>query len=114
MGQQQLLLLVVGIIIVAVAVVVGINQFGSTADQGELDNMISAMNQIKTQALAYYEKPTDWGGGNKTFTGFVADPKLLVLANTYTMTSVPTATDVTLSGSTAGGLSKTLVVIPIP
>ena len=46
MGQQQLLLLVVGIIIVAVAVVIGINQFGNAADQGEVDNVVQAMQHI--------------------------------------------------------------------
>jgi len=113
MGQQQLLLLVVGIIIVAVAVVIGINQFGSTADQGELDNMVGAMNQIKTQAIGYYEKPTDWGGGNKSFLGFTPAANLLILAGTYAIVPTIVAESVTLAGTTESGLTHSITV-PAP
>ena len=112
MGQQQLLLLVVGVIIVAVAVVVGINQFGQAADQGAQDNVIQAMQHIGTQAISYYKKPTSYGGGNGSFTGYtVPDTLTKVGTNTIDGSGFPTLictldNDVVVTGTvTVGGTS---------
>ena len=70
MGQQQLLLLVVGVIIVAVAVVVGINQFGDASASGIQDQIVQAEQHLGTLALAHYNKPDSYGGGGQTFVGW--------------------------------------------
>ena len=72
MGQQQLLLIVLGTIIVGVAVVVGINMFTTGAVNAERDALIQDVNNIASSAAAYWRKPAALGGGARKFTG-VAD-----------------------------------------
>ncbi len=68
MGQQQLLLIVVGLIIVGIAVVVGINVFASSAVNAKRDNVISDLLHLASEAQRYYKTPAAMGGGSRTFT----------------------------------------------
>lgn len=70
MGQQQLLLIVLGVIIVGIAVVVGINLFNSSAKDAGRDQVVSNLTNLASKAQQYYKKPTSLGGGNNTFQGF--------------------------------------------
>jgi hypothetical protein len=63
MGQQQLLLLVLGIVIVGLAVVVGIQAFDSSSQQAEVDAITMDMFRILSDAKAWTEKPAAFGGG---------------------------------------------------
>ena len=72
MGQQQLLLIVLGTIIVGVAVVVGINMFATGAVNAERDALIQDVNNIASSAAAYWRKPAALGGAARDFTG-IAD-----------------------------------------
>lgn len=69
MGTQQLLLIVLGVIIVGIAVVVGINIFGSNAEQANKDAITQDCLRIASAAQGYYRKPTMLGGGNNAFDG---------------------------------------------
>ena len=69
MGQQQLLLIVLGTIIVGVAVVVGINMFTTGAINAERDALIQDVNNIASSAASYWRKPAALGGGARDFTG---------------------------------------------
>lgn len=68
MGQQQLLLIVVGVVIVGIAVVVGIQMFGQQSASSNLDAVISDLQNIGAKAHQYYTKPTGMGGGGRDFT----------------------------------------------
>lgn len=68
MGQQQLLLIVLGTIIVGVAVVVGINMFTQGAVNAERDAVMQDINAIAADAAAYWRKPAAMGGGARDFT----------------------------------------------
>ncbi len=70
MGQQQLLLIVLGVIIVGIAVVVGINLFNANAEESAIDTTVSEATNIAAMALQYYKKPEALGGGGNDFTGF--------------------------------------------
>jgi len=72
MGQQQLLLIVLGTIIVGVAVVVGINMFATGAVNAERDALIQDVNNIASSAAAHWRKPAALGGAARDFAG-VAD-----------------------------------------
>lgn len=67
MGTQQLLLIVLGVIIVGIAVVVGINIFGQNAEQASKDAAIQDCLRIAASAQGYYRKPEMLGGGGNTF-----------------------------------------------
>lgn len=62
MGQQQILLIVLSVILVGVAVSVGITMFQSQSKQGEMDNVAMYLNNVGSAAYAYYIKPTSLGG----------------------------------------------------
>lgn len=85
MGQQQLLLIVLGVIIVGVAIVVGINLFNANAEQSAKDTVIAEATNIAALAQQHYKKPTAMGGGNNSFTGF-AIPAALATTSTATYT----------------------------
>ena len=69
MGQQQLLLLVLGIVIVGLAVVVGIQAFGENQKKSNSDAITNDVIRIASDAQAWNLKPAAFGGGNGTFTG---------------------------------------------
>lgn len=70
MGQQQLLLIVLGVIIVGIAVVVGINLFNSSSRDAGRDQVVSQLTNMASKAQQYYKKPTSLGGGNNSFINF--------------------------------------------
>jgi len=70
MGSQQLLLLVLGTIVVAVAIAVGITQFRAYHVEAVGDEMQSTLLTLAAEAKSYYQKPKTLGGGGGTFEGY--------------------------------------------
>ena len=68
MGQQQLLLLVLGAIIVGLAIVVGINLFGEGAVKANEDSARQDLLTMMARAEEWFRKPVILGGGGKDFT----------------------------------------------
>ena len=100
MGQQQLLLIVLGVIIVGIAVVVGINVFTASSLEANKSALVSDLQTIASMAQQYYRKPTAMGGGGNSFTGWTVPSSLKRTAN---MSADVTAT------ITGGGQGVTLV-----
>ena len=99
MGQQQLLLIVLGVIIVGIAVVVGINVFTASSSQANRDAVISDLTNLASLAQQYYRKPDALGGGGNEFTGWTVPASLDTTGNgTYVATTVA-AGSVTLTGT---------------
>ncbi|GMU86563.1 MAG: hypothetical protein AMXMBFR48_18050 [Ignavibacteriales bacterium] len=99
MGQQQLLLIVLGVIIVGISVVVGINLFQSSAVQANRDAIIADLNNLAATAMQYYKKPTNLGGGGNSFVGFALPTGMGSNANgTYTISTAGTATTIIFQG----------------
>ena len=72
MGQQQLLLIVLGVIIVGIAIVVGINLFNANAEEASIDTAVSEGVNLGAMAQQYFKKPGALGGGGNNFTGWAA------------------------------------------
>jgi len=70
MGQQQLLLIVLGIIIVGIAIAVGVNMFQSSAVDTNRQSMISDLANLAAKAQRFYRTPTELGGGAQNFQNF--------------------------------------------
>jgi hypothetical protein len=68
MGQQQLLLIVLGVIIVGIAIVVGINLFNANAEESAKDTLVSEGTNLGAMAQQFYKKPVALGGGGNSFT----------------------------------------------
>lgn len=63
MGQQQLLLLVLGMVIVGIAVVAGIQAFSEGKAKADRDAAISDAMRLISDIQAWELKPTAFGGG---------------------------------------------------
>ena len=108
MGQQQLLLAILGLIIIGVAVVVGIAMFQDNAVDHNRSVVIADLKTLASKAQHYYSRPSTMGGGNKSFVGLTADARGIGLlagtaftnnANgTYTIITDGTATQVVIQG----------------
>ncbi|MGD8779697.1 MAG: hypothetical protein PVH88_12130 [Ignavibacteria bacterium] len=69
MGQQQLLLIVLGVIIVGVAVVLGITYFRQYAADSKREILTDELVNMASMAQQHYRKPSAMGGGNRSFNG---------------------------------------------
>lgn len=76
MGNQQIILLVLGTIVVAVAVTIGIMLFREYYTDSVGDDMATTLLEQAQEAKIYFLKPRTLGGGNKSFTGFTLPPRL--------------------------------------
>lgn len=70
MGQQQLLLIVLGVIIVGIAILLGIIIFRQNSIDQKRDMVINEGMTLANNALTYYRKPSSLGGGQNSFTGW--------------------------------------------
>ena len=98
MGQQQLLLIVLGVIVVGIAVVVGINLFNANAEEANKDGIVSDATNLGAMAQQFYKKPASMGGGANSFVGWVIATGLDSTANGTYDNGTPSATSVTITG----------------
>lgn len=99
MGQQQLLLIVLGVIIVGIAVVVGINLFNAQAISANREAVISDLNNLGAMAMQYYKKPVSMAGGGNTYTNWTIPTQLQSTANgSYDLTTL-TPQSITITGT---------------
>ncbi len=70
MGQQQLLLLIVGVIMVGIAIAVGFQMFSTGAAITNRDAMVNDITHIAAHAQNHFLRPTAMGGGNGSFNGY--------------------------------------------
>ena len=82
MGQQQLLLIILGVIVVGIAVAVGITMFSDSATNANRDAMVNDLVNLASRAQQFYRRPTSLGGGGNSFLGLTADaPGIAKLTN---------------------------------
>jgi hypothetical protein len=87
MGQQQLLLIVLGVIIVGIAVILGIVLFRQNSIDGKRDLLINEGMTVANNAREYFYKPTPYGGGGYSFDGWLIPSQMETSANgSYTAT----------------------------
>lgn len=103
MGQQQLLLIVLGVIIVGIAVVVGINVFTASSVQANIDGLTADAVNLGSMAQQYYRKPTALGGGGNKFTGWTVPATLDTTGNgTYAATVAAQSVSIVGTGNEKG------------
>lgn len=76
MGQQQLLLVIVGVIIVGLAIAVGIGLFAAQSISNNRDAMIHDLNMIAQSAYQYRISIRQLGGGEGNYSNFVIPPQM--------------------------------------
>jgi len=67
MGQQQLLLIILGVIVVGIAVAVGITMFKDNAVSSNRDAVTNDLVNLAARAQQFYRRPTALGGGQGSF-----------------------------------------------
>jgi hypothetical protein len=87
MGQQQLLMIVLAIIIVGIAIAVSIALFRANAIQQKRDVLIEETSSLAAMAIQYYKKPQAMGGGGNSFIGWQIPPQMIQTANGSHMVS---------------------------
>jgi hypothetical protein len=89
MGQQQLLLIVLGIIVVGLAIAVSMQLFRQGAIDNKRDLVVNESASLASNAIVYYKKPKELGGGGRSFQDWQipGDMKTTVNGN-YTITNV--------------------------
>ncbi len=69
MGQAQLLLVILGVVIIGVAIFVAIGMFQGTATESDRHAVINDLQHFATSAVTYYDKRVGQGGGGQSFVG---------------------------------------------
>jgi hypothetical protein len=111
-GQQQLLLIVLGVIIVGIAVVVGINVFTAQSEESAKDAIVSDCTTLGGMAQYYFRKPTSMSGGSNSFTGWAIPANLDTTANgTFAITTPGNDASVVITGTPLGGAGYTWTVV---
>jgi len=95
MGQQQLLLIVLGVIIVGIAIVVGLALFHQASIDNKRDVVVNECQHLATLAIEYSKKPSSLGGGGNSFAGW----------------SIPSQLNNTVNGSYSATVNGNKVVI---
>ena len=82
MGQQQLLLIILGVIVVGIAVAVGITMFNDSAVSANRDAVTNDLVNLAARAQQYYRRPTALGGGNASFVNLTVAGGMKLLTKT--------------------------------
>jgi len=70
MGQTQLLLITLGVIIAGTAVIIGMNLFQANAIEANRNGITNDLLSIANMSQAHFKKTAQLGGGNRNFQGF--------------------------------------------
>jgi hypothetical protein len=81
MGQQQIIILVLGTVIVGIAIAVGVLLFQSNSISSNKDALMADLNNVLADAQAYYLKPSCLGGGNHSFIGYIIPSRMQTTDN---------------------------------
>ncbi len=97
MGQQQFLLIVAGIIVVALMIAVSIAIFNDQASAANRDAIYNDLMHYATKAQEFIRRPSMLGGGGGSFVGFQLEGTHRNANGTYALNSV-SATSVSIQG----------------
>ncbi|MCX5729610.1 MAG: hypothetical protein NTZ28_12385 [Nitrospirae bacterium] len=109
MGQQQLLLIILGVIIVGIAIAVGLSLFSAQSIQSNRDAIINDLNNLAAQAYQYRIRPTSMGGGQGDYSSFAIPLKMRTNENA-TYASTPSATTILFTATSSQNGSNTVQV----
>ncbi|MBF8294119.1 MAG: hypothetical protein HW389_664 [Bacteroidetes bacterium] len=111
MGQQQILLVIVGVIIVGLAIAVGIALFGAQSVASNRDAMITDLQHISLLAYQYRITLRTMAGGQGDYSLFVIPSQMTSNSNgTYSITDAQPNT-LTLQAVSANSVANTITVI---
>ena len=108
MGQQQLLLIILGTIIVGLAIAVGLSMFTAQSVESNKDAIIHDLNNLAAEAHQYRIRPTSMDGGARSYEGFTISSNMESNDNaTYTCST--TEDEVTFTAVSTQDPANTIV-----
>lgn len=75
MGQRQLLIIAISVLIIGIAILAAVGYFRTGDVDANKKAMINDINQIAHLSVLYYSRPLALQGGNHSFVGFVIPDK---------------------------------------
>ncbi|HCX72274.1 MAG TPA: hypothetical protein DHM37_01000 [Candidatus Cloacimonas sp.] len=136
MGTQQILLIVLSVVVVGIAVAVGITMFNNQAVNSNRQAVISDLQNLGAQVMAWYRMPASMGGGGQAanlttgdangeslsdelynYIGFDSDGNFLNQNGSYSTTVTTTTIEIVGEGNETGNdgstpVKATLVITP--
>lgn len=109
MGQQQLLLIILGVIIVGIAIAVGLSLFSAQSIQSNRDAIINDLNNLAAQAYQFRIRPQSMGGGQGDYTTFAIPTKMKTNENGTYSTS-PSQNSIVFTAVSAQNASNSVKV----
>ena len=97
MGQQQLMLIILSVIVVGIAVTLGITMFSDSSIDANRDALTNDLTNLASRAHQDYRRPSYLGGGGNSFAGLTADA-----AGIRRLTNTPKNDNGTYSIASAG------------
>ena len=110
MGQQQLLLIILGVIIVGIAIAVGLSLFSAQSVQSNRDAMINDLNNLAAQAYQFRIRPTSMGGGQGDYSTFSIPVKMRTNDN-GTYVASPSQNSITITATSGQNPSNYITVV---
>jgi hypothetical protein len=111
MGQQQLLLIILGVIIVGIAIAVGLSLFSAQSIQANKDAMINDLNNIAAHAYQYKIRPASMAGGEGKYDGYKIPSKMASNENGVYAEGTPTGTTFDINATSASNTGKIKVTV---
>lgn len=99
MGQQQLLMIVLAIIIVGLAIAISVQLFRSNAIESKRDILIEETTSLGSMAFQYYKKPRELGGGGRSFINWTIPQQMVQTFNGNFMTASVNVDNVVITGT---------------
>ena len=107
MGQQQLLLILLGTILVGAAIVLALSLMGAQGVQANKDAMINDLNHLAAHAYQYRISSSSLAGGAGKYTGYKIPTAIASNENGYYSCDV-TPDEVTLKAISAQNSNNTI------
>jgi hypothetical protein len=95
MGQQQIILITLCVIVVGTAIAVGLTTFSSNSIAANKDALIEDLSNLAANAKAFFLRPKTAGGGGNSFVGYKIPKKLASTQDgTFELDGLATSTTV--------------------
>ncbi len=109
MGQSQLLIIAISVLVIGIAILAGTGFFQSDEVEINKKAMINDINHIAMAARKYYSRPYALGGGNFAYNGFVVPSTYQSNLNGRYTATVLTAKTLQITGISGKDSSCTMV-----
>jgi hypothetical protein len=106
MGQQQLLLTILAVLIVGIAMAVGVSLFTAHSIESNRDAIIDDINNLNAHAYQFYIRPASAGGGGGSFSGgggYFIPAKMASNDNGTYVATIVNATQIKFVGTSSSG-----------